>query len=207
MCASMVRLKQEVREKIWRSWIGILDRKKADESKKEEEEEKRLAPGLFNFGQRYQGESNAPALFCYLDLIEEDYRMYGGIAWLRYDKQFRQRKAVRSSIHWDHKDISLWMRLMDAYRSSQPFHGAAVGLASAGPSAASRRDFCWRFNEGVCKFSSDCKYKHVCTGCGGAHSLSKCFQRGQGKGSEALQKRGDASEGGRDGAVSRKVPI
>lgn len=45
-----------------------------------------------------------------------------GVAYrtLHYDEQFHQRKAVRSSIRWDHKDISLWMRQLLRSRDS-PF--------------------------------------------------------------------------------------
>lgn len=48
----------------------------------------------------------------YLDSTGEAYMVYGRISWLRYDEQFRKRKAVRPSLRWDHKDISLWMTLM-----------------------------------------------------------------------------------------------
>lgn len=34
--------------------------------------------------------------------------MYGGVTWLRYDEQFRQRKVLR------HKAICLWMKLMSS---------------------------------------------------------------------------------------------
>ncbi|XP_040269070.1 olfactory receptor 1030-like [Bufo bufo] len=58
------------------------------------------------------------ALFCYMDAIGEAYRTYGGVAWWKYDEQLRQRKAVRASIRWDHKDIGLWMRLMVAPKTN-----------------------------------------------------------------------------------------
>lgn len=61
------------------------------------------------------------ALFCDMDAIGEALRVYGGSAWLRYDEQFRQRRAVCRSLHWDHKDISLWMRLMSSTRAPSQF--------------------------------------------------------------------------------------
>lgn len=127
-------LKQEVNEQIWRGEYVeifsllplenfILDRGKLDYSKKEEEEEKwkyRLIPRSFaNWLQVFailasvigeRAPENCSALFCYLDAIGKAYRVYGGLAWLRYDEQFRQRKAIHSSLRWDHKDI----RLLDA---------------------------------------------------------------------------------------------
>lgn len=118
-------------------------------SKKDEEERRRyrLIPRTFaNWLQAFailasvigeRAPENCSALFCYMDSIGEAYRVYGGTAWLRYDEQFRQRKAVRPSIRWDHKDISLWMRLMSAPRSSQPFRGAAD---SSGSTARPEKD-------------------------------------------------------------------
>lgn len=226
-----VHLKAEVREKIWKDeYVEIfsllplekfnLDRVKPEDtkSKKDDEEKRRyrLIPRTFsNWLQAFailasvigeKAPENCSALFCYMDSIGEAFRVYGGVAWLRYDEQFRQRKAVRTSLKWDHKDISLWMRLMAAPRmgGSQSFPGSAGGSSAGGFSAGGKKGACWQFNEGFCKFASDCKFKHECSGCGGAHSLSRCFKRGKGRGLDA-SKRGDAGEGSRDAALSRDV--
>lgn len=137
-------LKQEVRDKIMKGeYVEIfsllplekfnLDRVKPDDSKKEDEEKRsyRLIPRTFvNWLQAFAimasiiGEKNpehCSALFCYMDAIGEAHNVYGGTAWLRYDEQFRQRRAVRSSLRWDHKDISLWMRLMSSPRRPKQF--------------------------------------------------------------------------------------
>lgn len=193
-------LRADVREKIWKGeYVEIfsllplekfnLDRVKPDESKKEEEERRRyrLIPRTFaNWLQAFAilasvvGEKtpeHCSALFCYLDAIGEAYRTYGGNAWLRYDEQFRQRMAVRPSIRWDHKDISLWMRLMMAPKAAgQPFSGAAGSGSSATRSAASSRGCCWQFNEGQCKYGAECRYKHECSGCGGGARPLPLFQ-------------------------------
>lgn len=134
--------------------------------------------------------------------------MYGGTAWLRYDEQFRQRKAVRPSIRWDHKDISLWMRLMTAPRAAgQPFHGASGGAGtSAGRPGASGKGCCWQFNEGSCKFGAECRYRHECSGCGGSHSLSRCFRKGKGRVGEIEPKRGDSGDGPKNAPVLKGVP-
>lgn len=221
-------LKSEVREKIWKGdYVEIfsllplekfnLDRVKPDESKKDEEERRRyrLIPRTFaNWMQAFailasvigeKAPENCSALFCYLDSIGEAYRVYGGNAWLRYDEQFRQRKAVRPSIRWDHKEISLWMRLMAAPKGAgQPFQGAAGGSGSAaGKSAASGKGCCWQFNEGQCRFGTECRYRHECSGCGGSHSLARCFKKGRNRAGEADQKRVDASDGSKDVTVSK----
>lgn len=223
-------LKPEVRDRIWRGdYVEIfsllplekfnLDHIRPDESKKDEEERRRyLIPHTFsNWLQAFailasvMGEKapeHCSALYCYLDAIGEAYRVYGGNAWLRYDEQFRQRKAMRPSICWDHKDISLWMRLMTAPPSSgQPIHGTAGGAgATAGRPAASGKGCCWQFNEGSCKFGEECRYQHECSGCGGSHSLSCCFRKGKGRAGEAEPKRGDAGEGSKDAPVPKGVP-
>lgn len=76
----------------------------------------------------------------------------GGVRWLRYDELYRQRKAVRPSLRWDHKDIGLWMKLMTQARvGSQPFHEGAGGALASSSSAGKWKGFCWD-NEGTCKF-------------------------------------------------------
>lgn len=110
-------LKAEVREKIWKGeYVEIftllplekfnLDRLKPVEGKKEDEEKRRyrLIPRTFqNWLQAFAilasvvGEKvpeHCSALFVYLEAISEAHRTYGGMAWIRYDEQFRQRMAV-----------------------------------------------------------------------------------------------------------------
>ncbi|KAM3929154.1 uncharacterized protein RB166_006940 [Leptodactylus fuscus] len=226
-----VHLKPEVRERIWKGeYVEIfsllplekfnLDRVKPDECKKEEEERRRyrLIPRTFsNWLQAFcilasvvgeRAPEDCSALFCYLDSIGDAYRVYGGNAWLRYDEHFRQRKAVRPSLRWDHKDISSWMKLMAATKGGggQSFReGAGGSESSSGRSAGGGRGCCWQYNEGQCKFGNDCRFKHECSGCGGAHPLTRCFKKGKGKGGDTDNKRGDAGEGGKDGGVSRAI--
>ncbi|KAM3928078.1 uncharacterized protein RB166_006205 [Leptodactylus fuscus] len=226
-----VHLKPEVRERIWKGeYVEIfsllplekfnLDRVKPDECKKEEEERRRyrLIPRTFsNWLQAFcilasvvgeRAPEDCSALFCYLDSIGDAYRVYGGNAWLRYDEHFRQRKAVRPSLRWDHKDISSWMKLMAATKGGggQSFREGAGGSgSSSGRSAGGGRGCCWQYNEGQCKFGNDCRFKHECSGCGGAHPLTRCFKKGKGKGGDTDNKRGDAGEGGKDGGVSRAI--
>lgn len=65
---------------------------------------------VFAIGEKHQ--ENCLVMFFYLDSISEAHRVYDGTAWFRNDKQFKQRKVIWPSLHWDHKDISLWMKLM-----------------------------------------------------------------------------------------------
>lgn len=115
-----------------------LDLKKDDEGKRRY----RLIPRTFsNWLQAFailasvigeKAPEHCSGLFGYMDSIGEAYRVYGGVAWLRYDEQFRQRKAVRPSLRWDHKDISLWMRLMAAPKG-EAFHGGPGVPRQRGP--------------------------------------------------------------------------
>lgn len=222
-----VHLKQEVREKIWKGeYVEIfsllplekfhIERGKADESKKEEEEKRRwrLIPRTFsNWLQAFaimasvigeKAPENCSPLFCYMDAIGEAYRVYGGTAWLRYDEQFRQRKALRPGLRWDHKDIGLWMKLMTHARAAgQPFLGGAGSSGSAGQSAIQKKGLCFQFNEGSCRFGATCRYRHECSGCGGSHGYAKCFRKGKSQPGEHTSKREDASKPSRDGAVSK----
>lgn len=220
-------LKQEVREKLWKGeYVEIfsllplekfnLDRVKPDDSKKEDEEKRRyrLIPRTFtNWLQAFAimasviGEKqpeHCSALFCYQDAIGEAYRVYGGTAWLRYDEQFRQRRAVRPELRWDHKDISLWMRLLTTARAPNPFfQGGAGGPSTQGHAAGNKKGVCWQYNSGVCRFGGSCKFKHECSGCGGTHPSSRCFKQGKGRQGEAGNKREDSGDGGKDATVSR----
>ncbi|KAM4013963.1 uncharacterized protein ACNLHF_003920 [Anomaloglossus baeobatrachus] len=158
-----IHLKQEVREKIWADeYVEIfsllplekynLDRVRFDERKREEQERRyRLIPQTFaNWFQAFailasvigqKTPEHCSALFCYMNSIGEAHRVYGGLAWLRYDEQFRQRKAGRQGIRWDHKDIGLWMRLMTAPRGvNQPFQGYVGRSSAIGLSAANRKE-------------------------------------------------------------------
>lgn len=143
---------------------------------------------------------NCSALFCYLEAISEAHRVYGGLVWLRYDKQFRQKKAIRPSIRWDHKDICLWMKLMTLSKAiSQFFPGGAGGASSTGSPALKKKGVCWQFIEGICQFGSSCRYKHECLWCGGAHSLAQ----GKGRTGDAPGKRDDSGEAGKDAPFSK----
>lgn len=141
-----------------------LDRPLRDEKKKEEEKRwYRLIPRSFsNWLQAFailasvigeKAPEHCSPLFCYMDAISEAYHVYGRQAWLRYDEQFRQRKAVRPSMRWDHKDIGLWLRVSAPTR----------------PSVTFQKGLCFAFNEGECKFGQKCKFKHECSSCGGVH--------------------------------------
>ncbi|OCT97325.1 hypothetical protein XELAEV_18009551mg, partial [Xenopus laevis] len=107
-------VKKEVREKIWKGEFEIFSllpleesvELKDDDKKEDEERSKRYRKIPKTFGNWLRAfcklvsiigekhpESCSP-LFCYVDGIWEAYRVYGGLAWWRYDEQFRQRLAA-----------------------------------------------------------------------------------------------------------------
>ncbi|KAE8577583.1 hypothetical protein XENTR_v10022958 [Xenopus tropicalis] len=233
-------LKPEVREKIWkREYVDIftllpLERfnidkfEKGKEHRKEEDEDRRryrLIPRTFgNWLQAFAilasvvGEKHpehCSALFCYLDGIWEAHRVYGGLAWLRYDEQFRQRMAVRQDVRWDHRDIGLWMRLMNnkGYQGyggpgttgQQPFPNSSSGQTSS-PAGAHKKGACWAFNDSQCKWGASCRFKHECSLCAGAHPLSRCFKKGKGTGGkfrDGFGKGPDAGEARSDAPMAK----
>ncbi|OCT99000.1 hypothetical protein XELAEV_18004800mg [Xenopus laevis] len=75
------------------------------------------------------------------------------------------------------------------------------------PPAVNKPSYCWQCNEGQCKWGATCKYKHECSGCGGAHAYAKCFRRGKGGAKLAEAQKGeDPSEPRRDAAMARQTP-
>ncbi|CAH2330349.1 Hypothetical predicted protein, partial [Pelobates cultripes] len=137
-----VHLKQDVKEKLWKGefceifsllpledFIDLKEEDKKDEKKEEEEKRKRYRKIPKSFGNWLRafcvlasvlGEKSpglCSSLFCYLDGIWEAYRTYGGLAWWRYDEQFRQRLAANPGMRWDQMDLPLWMKLMMAQKA------------------------------------------------------------------------------------------
>uniref|UniRef100_A0A1B8XWI4 C3H1-type domain-containing protein n=1 Tax=Xenopus tropicalis TaxID=8364 RepID=A0A1B8XWI4_XENTR len=239
-------LKPEVRDKVQKGeYVDIftllplerfnLDKwEKGKEHRKEEDEDRRrfrLIPRTFvNWlqafcifaslvGEKFPG--CCSGLFCYLDSILEAHRVYGGVAWLRYDEQFRQRMSVRPSLKWDHKDIGLWLRLMNSsgakagqsgassiYSSANatvqaPFHGGTAGQGQSGATVGPKKGFCFAFNEGQCKWGAGCKFRHECSGCGGAHPFTRCFKKGKFSGKSGDSKGEDHGERRRDATVAK----
>ncbi|XP_073460352.1 uncharacterized protein [Aquarana catesbeiana] len=53
----------------------------------------------------------------------------------------------------------------------------APSLTTSSPSAGKPNDFCWLFNEEICKFGESCRFRHECSSCGDSHPLTKCFKQ------------------------------
>ncbi|OCT79806.1 hypothetical protein XELAEV_18026617mg, partial [Xenopus laevis] len=106
-----------------------------------------------------------PGLFKHLDIILEAYRSYGGVVSFLDDDRVRQKMAVHKSMLWRSKDIDLWMGMLAPKRQS------VENQCVAG------RNACWSFNENFCKWQNNCRYKHECSICAGAHPAFRCAKR------------------------------
>lgn len=101
------------------------------------------------------------AFFCYLDSISEAQRVKG---WPGCDiTNFVSGRLFGRQLRWDHKDISLWMKLMTQARRTAPpyFQDGAGGGTTLTPSATKRKGICWQFNDGTCRFGSSCWPWHL----------------------------------------------
>lgn len=76
--------------------------------------------------------------FCYLNAIGEAHCVYRGLAWLRYDGQFRQHKS------------SLLRRLALSF-----FSWGLVDTMPQDNQPRKKKGSCWPVNEGRCKFVID----------------------------------------------------
>ncbi|OCT72019.1 hypothetical protein XELAEV_18035002mg, partial [Xenopus laevis] len=178
-------LKPEVREKIWkREYVDIftllpLERfniekfEKGKEHRKEEDEDRRrfrLIPRTF--GNWLQAFTILASIVGEKHPEQCSALVYGGFAWLRYDEQFRQRMSIRKDLNWDHRDIGLWMRLMNnkgyqgygmqGMSGQQPFQGSSSGQPSS-PAGAHKKGTCWLFNDSHCKWGASCRFRHECS--------------------------------------------
>lgn len=210
-------LPPSIKEKIWHlEYIDILSLlpsskefskpdKKSDEK---EDERKRSAPKTFyNWVQAFcifasvLGEKSpqyCSGLFRHLESILEAHKNFGGNAWYQYDESFRQKLALYPGVKWGTKDVGLWLNLMLPQRSSM--------TRSPTNQNTPKKGLCFAFNsEGVCKFDKNCRYKHECSHCGGAHSAAKCYKKAQVNNKEPFQKGSESSDTSKTGAVARSL--
>ncbi|KAG8546302.1 hypothetical protein GDO81_019272 [Engystomops pustulosus] len=170
-------LSSSVKEKIWRrEYVDILSLIPSYELFLRHDEED--VPRTFDnwlqafciyasvLGERYP--ELCSALFQHVYIVLEAYRDFGGMAWFYYDQMFRQNLSVCPTKKWGGKDIALWLKLM--------LPQAVNAVSWQIPTTARRKGVCFAFNEGHCKWQN-CRFKHICSFCSGAHSMSHCFKR------------------------------
>lgn len=205
-------LPASVKEKIWRQeYVDILslipvpfkDLKSDKKQDDKEEERKRLAPrSFYNWVQAFciyasiLGEKSphlCSGLFRHMESILEAHKNFGGNAWFLYDESFRQKLSIYPGIKWGSKDVGLWINLMLPQRSS---------YSKPASQLPNRKGVCFAYNDSQCKFEKNCRYRHECTHCAGAHPGAKCFKKSQ---KEPFPKGPESGDAGKANAVARGV--
>ncbi|KAJ1146057.1 hypothetical protein NDU88_012339 [Pleurodeles waltl] len=143
-------------------------------------------------------------LWLYEAKIHEAQRQFSGEAWLEYDKGFRLKMQGHPDMEWDEEDVSGYMHKMMvarearnwAHKGEQPFRGSFHKVRYEkgkpyqkrqpytqwkGPQAGKTvAAVCYKFEKDECTWGAACKFRHVCSACGGGHPASDCKRGGGG---------------------------
>ena len=99
--------------------------------------------------------------------------------WVRYDEQFRLKRASNPASSWGVIDSELWLLCL-SHSQSQNDHfdqkqvSSEQNVNSTTPAHAFRPPkVCRYFNQGNCRFPN-CKFKHVCSKCAAPHPATNC---------------------------------
>ncbi|KAJ1151647.1 hypothetical protein NDU88_004427 [Pleurodeles waltl] len=144
----------------------------------------------------------AKDLWLYESKIHEAQRQFTGEAWLDYDKGFRLKMQAHPDMEWDEEDMEGYMHKMMiarearswANKGEQPFRGSyQKGKCDKAKPYHKRQQFtqwkgqqasrattavCYKFEKDECTWGSACKFKHVCSTCGGGHPATECKRGG-----------------------------
>ncbi|XP_063772970.1 uncharacterized protein LOC134909710 isoform X1 [Pseudophryne corroboree] len=137
----------------------------------------------------------------YLHLVHDMQRTSPGSEWRRYDQEFREKQDGLRVMDFGFKDVEVWLKVTRASQqeeepqkqgaggrragSSAQGSGADGGFARTGGLAvrvggrSATRGKCFAFNSGTCSFGKQCRFRHSCQQCGGAHPASSCFKGGR----------------------------
>ncbi|KAJ1138685.1 hypothetical protein NDU88_005066 [Pleurodeles waltl] len=144
----------------------------------------------------------AKDLWLYESKIHEAHRQFSGEAWLDYDKGFRLKMQAHPEMEWDEEDVEGYMHKMMVAREArnwtqkgeQPFRGSfQKNRHEKGKPYPKRQPFtqwkgpqtgrtstaiCYKFEKDECSWGASCKFRHVCSTCGGGHPASECKRGG-----------------------------
>ena len=126
------------------------------------------------------------------------------MGWLHYDEQFRQRRAVRPDIRWDHKDIGLWLLVTAPTRTVQPYRGRLRGQQRERLRQHQRRAYVSFSTKEIADpgLSANLSTNAPCAGA--PMEPARVFRGGkQREGGDAAGKKSDSSAGGIDAGVPR----
>ncbi|KAJ1107672.1 hypothetical protein NDU88_005062 [Pleurodeles waltl] len=133
----------DIKEKIWKGeFVDIFslirakrrdvetkakDAKASSSSDKKPKIEESITNWLFGFNVfmsvmlKRKPESGI-AMICYANKILKAHHMYGGNAWLEYDRDFRWAKVEDPAIGWDQTEVNVWLECVNnKLPSKQPF--------------------------------------------------------------------------------------
>ncbi|KAJ1115414.1 hypothetical protein NDU88_003638 [Pleurodeles waltl] len=146
----------------------------------------------------------AKDLWLYEAKIHEAQRQFTGEAWLEYDKGFRLKMQGHPDMEWDDEDVAGYMHKMMvarearnwAHKGEQPFRGSfQKNRHEKGKPYQKRQPYtqwkgtqtgrtvsaiCYKFEKDECTWGAACKFRHVCSACGGGHPASECKKGGGG---------------------------
>ncbi|KAJ1114944.1 hypothetical protein NDU88_003174 [Pleurodeles waltl] len=78
------------------------------------------------------------AMICYANKILKAHHMYGGNAWLEYDRDFRWAKVEDPAIGWDQTEVNVWLECVNnKLPSKQAFRAQYTN---------DKKGSCWAFN-------------------------------------------------------------
>ncbi|KAK3101442.1 hypothetical protein FSP39_003631 [Pinctada imbricata] len=107
-------------------------------------------------------------------------------AWVRYDEQFRLKRANNPQSSWGIIDNELWLVCMSNFRGENFFRGEkpnsnfqphsqpTLDTDQKSVVSSTSKQICWRFNKGNCRFNRNCNFQHRCSTCGSNHPVFKC---------------------------------
>ncbi|KAJ1081718.1 hypothetical protein NDU88_001896 [Pleurodeles waltl] len=133
----------EIKEKIWKGeYVDIFslfrakrrdvepkdkDSKASSFTNKKPKIEENITNWLFGFNvfmlvMLKKKPEIGMALICYANKILKAHHMYGGNAWLEYDRNFRWAKVEDPAIGWDQTEVNVWFECVNnKLPSKQPF--------------------------------------------------------------------------------------
>ena len=118
-----------------------------------------------------------PDLTKYKLLIIQTARHSPDRAWQEYDLAFRRDAAATGATDWGKMNLDLYnFHLRSPARSPDKL---VVGSSSASTSTSrgysSSTSYCTSWNNGLCRWPfGECRFRHVCSSCDGAHAKVSC---------------------------------
>ena len=128
-------------------------------------------------------------LMAYREIIMKMARRHRWEHVAKYDRRFRQEAAGKTEVKWEEEKMNLIFDIVYSTSDSKGDAGASkqsgAGNVTVPRREQKRRGACYRFNRmnGSCVYGTQCRFAHVCSQCGGEHTVMQCQAKSVGKGS------------------------